>query len=87
MSYPIKMCPFCLAGPHLCPGEKVLLVRKDYADGPSKTCKKKSYLAGYMIAPHESQEINNFLYEGNFNLMSVLWLLSEFALIKFCNGI
>ena len=80
------LCPFCLAGPHLFPGEEVLLVRKDYADGGTITYKKKSHLAGYMITLHECQQINNFLYQGNFHLMSFLWLQSEFAQIKFCKG-
>ena len=78
------LCPFCLAGPHLFPGEEVLLVRKDYAGREAVTYKKKSDLAGYMITLHECQQIRNFVYQGNFQLTSVLWLLSEFALTKFC---
>ena len=65
---------------------EVLLVRKDYAGREAVTHKKKSDLAGYMITLHECQQISNFVYQGKFQLMSVLWLLSEFAVTKFCKG-
>ena len=78
------LCPFCLAGPHWFPGEEVLFVRKDNIDGEAITYEKKRDLAGYMITLHECQQISNFVYQGKFQLMSVLWLLSEFALTKFC---
>ena len=81
------LCPFCLAGPHLLLGEKVLLIRKDFADGSQKIYKRKKYLAGYSISPQKSEKIDEFISKGNFNPMSLLWFLSEFALIKFCNGI
>ena len=68
------------------PGEEVLFVRKDNIDGEAITYEKKSDLAGYMITLHECQKINSFVYQGNFQLTSVLWLLSEFAVTKFCKG-
>ena len=43
------LCPFCLAGPHLFPGEEVLLVRKDYADGGTITYKKKSHFTAEKV--------------------------------------
>ena len=63
----------------MCPGMEVLLVRKDYAGREAVTHEKKSDLAGYIITLRECQLIHNFVYEGNFQLTSVLWLLSEFA--------
>ena len=63
----------------MCPGMEVLLVRKDYAGREAVTHKKKSDLAGYIITLRECQQIHNFVYEGNSQLTSVLWLLSEFA--------
>lgn len=83
MSFPIEMCPFCLAGPRLPPGEEVLFIQKDYANGGTKAFKRSAPA----ITLQESPEINNFLYQGDFNQMSILWLLSEFAVIKFCKGI
>ena len=80
------LCPFCLAGPHLFPGEEVLFVREDKIDGEAITYEKTSDLAGYMITLHECQKINSFVYQGKFQLTSVLWLLSEFAVTKFCKG-
>ena len=81
------LCPFCLTGPHSFPGEEVLLVRKCSADGETITYKKKKDLAECKITRHECQQIYNFVDPQNFQLTSVLWLLSEFALIKFCKGI
>ena len=60
--------------------------RKDNIDGEAITYEKKRDLAEYMITLHECQQISNFVYQGKFQLMSVLWLLSEFARIKFCKG-
>ena len=77
------LCPFCLAGPRLPPGEEVLLIQKDYANGGTKAFRRSAPA----ITLQESPEINNFLYQGDFNQMSILWLLSEFAVIKFCKGI
>ena len=68
------------------PGEKVLLVREDKIDGEAITYQKTSDPAGYRITLHECQEINSFVSQGEFQLTSVLWLLSEFARIKFCKG-
>lgn len=68
--------------PPLPPGEEVLKIRKDYANAGTRTF-TRSALA---ITLQENPEINNFLYEGGFNQMSILWLLSEFAVIKFCKG-
>ena len=67
-------------------GEKVLLVREDKIDGEAITYQKTSDPAGYMITLHECQKINSFVYQGKFQLTSVLWLLSEFAVTKFCKG-
>ena len=75
-----------MAGPHFFPGEKVVLVREVKIDGEAITYQKTSDPAGYMITLHECQKINSFVYQGKFQLMSVLWLLSEFARIKFCKG-
>ena len=76
------LCPFCLAGPPLPPGEEVLKIRKDYANAGTRTFTRSAPA----ITLQESPEINNFLYEGGFNQISILWLLSEFAVIKFCKG-
>lgn len=75
-----------IKGPHLFPGEEVLFVREINIDGEAITYEKTSDLAGYMITLHECQKINSFVYQGNFQLTSVLWLLSEFAVTKFCKG-
>ena len=68
------------------PGEEVLFVREDKIDGEAITYEKTSDLAGYMITLHECKKINSFVYQGKFQLTSVLWLLSEFAVTKFCKG-
>lgn len=70
-------------GPPLPPGEEVLLIQKDYANAGTRAFRGSAPA----ITVQESPEINNFLYQGGFNQMSILWLLSEFAVIKFCKAI
>ena len=84
MSFPIEICVLFVWQVLICFLERrSYLLEKINIDGEAITYEKKSDLAGYMITLHECQQISNFVYQGNFQLMSVLWLLSEFALTKF----
>lgn len=69
--------------PRLPPGEEVLLIQKDYANAGTRAF----WRSAPAITFQESPEINNFLYQGGINQMSILWLLSEFAVIKFLKAI
>ena len=81
------LCPFCLIGPYLVPGTKVLSLQKVFSDRRQpNTWKRKANLTGYLISPQESNDINTFILARGFKPMSLLWLLSEFVLIKFCKG-
>ena len=81
MSYLMEICLFCLVGVHLVPQEEELSIRKvDEHEGTS-TFSYRSNPVMDKASRSECHQIKNFVDScpGKRKLMSVLWLLSEFA--------
>ena len=77
----MEICLFCLVGVHLVPEEEELSIRKvDEHEGTS-TFSYRSNPVMDKASLSECQQINNFVgvRPSKRRLMSVLWLLSEFA--------
>ena len=77
----MEICLFCLVGVHLVPQEEELSIRKvDEHEGTS-TFSYRSNPVMDKVSLSECRQINNFVgvWPSKRRLMSVLWLLSEFA--------
>ena len=88
MSYPIKICLFCLASIHLVPENEHLTITKVDENGRTSAFIYRSNPAKETITVSECQQINNFVgvHPKIKWLKSVLWLLSELAVKQFGKG-
>lgn len=77
----MEICLFCLVGVHLVPQEEELSIRKvDEHEGTSTFSYRSNHVMD-KVSLSECGQINNFVgvWPSKRRLMSVLWLLSEFA--------